>query len=216
MSTAAIKRYTVEEYLALELASPTKHEFYDGEIFAMAGASEAHNLIVANVSAALVSTLRDRDCRAYASDLGVLLPTGLYTYPDASAVCGPREIENIGGLDTLKNPTLIVEVLSKSTEAYDLGRKFDHYRTIESLRGYLLLRQDRPRGYHYSRQEDGRWLMAVADGLDSRVTLPELDATLFLADLFAKVEFPPPEDETKDPGPDLTPPDSRPAGPRIR
>jgi Uma2 family endonuclease len=216
MSTAAVKRYTVEEYLALELASTTKHEFYDGEIFAMAGASAPHNLVALNVASELRSALRDRDCVAFPSDLRVLLPTGLYTYPDASVVCGPRDIEMIGGLDTLKNPTLIVEILSPSTEAYDLGRKFDHYRTIPSLKGYLILRQDRPRVYHYLRRGDGDWGLTAADGIDGRVKLPEIDVALSLADLYAKVEFPPAEDETKDPAPDTTPPESRPAGPRLR
>lgn len=215
MSTAAVRRYSVEEYLALERDSEAKHEFYHGEIFAMAGASEAHNLVSLNVSAILRSALLERDCRAYPGDMRVLMPTGLYTYPDASVVCGPRDIETLGGLDTLKNPTLVVEVLSKSTEAYDLGEKFDHYRTIPSLRGYLLLRQDKPRAYHYRRQEDGSWALSSADRLDGGIHLPEIDLTLTLADLYAKVEFPP-ATETDRFVPYRTPPESHPAGPRIR
>jgi Uma2 family endonuclease len=196
MSTAAVRRYTVEEYLALELASATKHEFYDGEIFAMAGASEAHNLVEANLLRLIGNHLADRDCRLYPSDMRVLLPTGLYTYPDASVVCGPRDIETIGGLDTLKNPTLVVEVLSKSTEPFDRGRKFDHYKMIRSLKGYLLLWQDRPRADHFAKADDGSWVLKTAAGLESTIAIPELGLTLPLADLYAKVEFPPPEDET--------------------
>lgn len=197
MSTAAVKRYTVEEYLALELASATKHEFYDGEIFAMAGASEAHNLVEGNLLRVLGNRLADRDCRLYPSDMRVLLPTGLYTYPDASVVCGPRNVETIGGVDTLKNPVTIVEVLSKSTEPFDRGRKFDHYKTLRSLRGYLLLWQDRPRADHFARTDDGRWVLTSVTGLESAIAVTELGVALSLAELYAKVDFPPAEDETK-------------------
>jgi Uma2 family endonuclease len=213
MSTAPLRRFAVEEYLALERDSDTKHEYYDGQIFAMAGASEAHNLIGANLVRAIGNQLLDRDCRLYPGDMRVLLPTGLYTYPDASLVCGPRDIQTLSGLDTLTNPTLIVEVLSKSTEAYDLGVKFDHYRAIPSLLQYLLLRQDRPRAYLYRRQADGSWVLTTADGLTASIVLPEMGVTLPLADLYAKVDFPPISDEFE---PDLTPPESHPAGPRIR
>ena len=132
MSTAAVRRRTVDDYLALERDSDAKHEFYDGEIFAMAGASVPHNLVAGNVFAALHASVRDRDCVAFPSDMRVLCPSGLYTYPDASVVCGRRDIEKLGGVETLKNPLIVVEVLSKSTEAFDRGRKFDHYKTIQS------------------------------------------------------------------------------------
>ena len=196
MSTAAVRRYTVEEYLALERDSETKHEFYDGEIFATAGASLPHNLVAGNVFAALHAALRNRDCVAFPSDMRVLSPTGLYTYPDASVVCGSADIEKIGGLDTLKNPLTIVEVLSKSTEPFDRGRKFDHYKTIRSLRGYLLLWQDRPRADHFARTEDGRWVLTSTTELEGAIALPELGLSLPLVELYAKVEFPPLEDET--------------------
>lgn len=214
MSTAAVRRYTVEEYLVLERDSETKHEFYDGEIFAMAGASKPHSLVAGNVYAALHAAVRDRDCYAYPSDMRIVCPTGLFAYPDASVACDSEDVEVIRGLDTLKNPLIIVEVLSKSTEAYDLGNKFDHYRAIPSLRGYLLLRQDRPRAYYYRRQDDGNWLLTSADGLDANIALPELDLSLSLADLYAKVEFPPAEELDRF-VPDATPPESHPAGPRI-
>jgi Uma2 family endonuclease len=197
MSTAAVRRYTVEEYLALERDSETKHEFYDGEIFAMAGASVPHNLVAGNVVTSLNSALRDRDCLVFPSDMRVLCPTGLYTYPDASVVCGPRHIEKIGGLDTLKNPLTIIEVLSKSTEPFDRGRQFDHYKTIRSLRGYFLLWQDGPRADHFGRTDDGRWVLTSVTGLEAAIAIPELGLTLSLADVYMKVEFPPPEDETK-------------------
>jgi Uma2 family endonuclease len=198
MSTAAVRRYTVEEYLALERDSETKHEFYDGEMFAMAGASEAHDLVAGNVFAELHAAVRSRDCRAHSSDMRVLCATGLYAYPDASVACGPRDIETVAGVETLKNPLLVVEVLSKSTEDYDRGRKFVHYRTIPSLKGYLLLAQNRPAAEHLAKQADGRWLISTAEGLESGIALPELGVTLRLADLYAKVVFPPHEDDLDD------------------
>lgn len=202
MSSAAVKRYTVEDYFELERKSVTKHEFFDGEIFAMAGASEAHNLISVNLLAAFHSAFKSRDCRTYPSDMRVFVPSGLYTYPDATVVCGPREIDVYAGLETLKNPRLIIEVLSKSTETYDRDAKFDFYKTIPSLLGYLLVSQEKPKVDHFARRDDDRWLLTTAKGLDASVRLPELDVTLSLADIYAKVEFPkidetiPPEPET--------------------
>lgn len=195
MSTAAAKRHTVEEYLLRERDSLEKHEFYDGEIFAMAGATPAHNIIAGNLVAALHSALKSRACVTLPSDMRVFVPAGLYAYPDASVVCGPLDIAKYRGLETLKNPLLIVEVLSKSTEAYDRGAKFDFYRTIPSLKGYLLVSQERAKVDHFARRDDG-WLLSSASELHGGIHLPELDVTLALAEIYAKVQFPPPEDLT--------------------
>lgn len=195
MSTAAAKRLTVEEYLLRERDSIEKHEFYDGEIFAMAGATPAHNAITLNIGAELRAALRDKDCVALASDMRVFVPVGLYCYPDATVVCGKPDIEEYRGLETLKNPLLIVEVLSKSTEAYDRGTKFDFYKAITSLRGYLLVSQDTPKVDHFARRDDG-WLMSSAAGLDGSIRIPELDVTLALAEIYTKVEFPPADEAT--------------------
>ena len=128
------KFITPEEYLRLERASQEKHEYFKGEIFAMTGATENHNIIAGSTFAALYSELRKKPCQIYPSDMRVRIPaTGLYTYPDISVVCGTPEFED-DGLDTLLNPTVIIEVLSPSTEPYDRGKKFQHYRTIPTLK----------------------------------------------------------------------------------
>lgn len=184
------RRLTVEEYLARERQAESKSEYFNGQIFAMAGASEAHNLIVANVLASLVSMLKGRSCKAYASDMRVRVSaTGLYTYPDISVVCGQARFED-DVQDTLLNPTVIIEVLSPSTESYDRGVKFEHYRTLESLSDYLLIAQDRAMVEHYTRQPDNRWLLSTYKGLEATVAIPSIACELALADIYDKVEWP--------------------------
>jgi Uma2 family endonuclease len=137
------KKWTPEEYLAWERQQPEKHEFHGGDVFVVAGATFEHNQIVANVLGELRAALREKPCRVCASDLRVKIPaTGLYTYPDASVVCGRPAFED-DKLDTLLNPLIIVEVLSESTEDYDRGTKFTNYRTIASLRDYVLISTDK-------------------------------------------------------------------------
>lgn len=116
-------------------------------------------------------------------------PTGLYTYPDVSAVCGERSFADDHN-DTLLNPSLLVEVLSPSTEAYDRGKKFEHYKQIASLREYLLVTSDRVHADLYTRQTDGRWMLTSADSLEDSLTLESIDARVRLADLYEKVELP--------------------------
>jgi Uma2 family endonuclease len=189
MSTQPKPWYTPEQYLALERESEIKHEYYDGEIFAMVGATEPHVLITGNLGYALKSQLRDRPCRVYASDMKVKVSaTGLYTYPDVVVVCGEREFED-DRRDTLLNPGVIIEVLSPSTEAYDRGKKFAHYRTIESLAEYLLVAQDTPRVERYLRQPDGDWLLHEAASLDDAVSLPTIQCGLKLSEVYEGVEL---------------------------
>jgi Uma2 family endonuclease len=179
-----------EDYLALERSAEFKSEYFDGEIFAMTGASESHNLIVINTIRELSIQLKKRPCKVYANDMRVRVsPTGLITYPDVMVVCGQAQFDD-SHLDTLLNPTLIVEVLSDSTEAYDRGRKFEHYRKLESLTEYVLITQHRPHVESYRRQPDQRWVLAESDGLDSSLPLDAIDCELVLAEIYDKVEFP--------------------------
>ena len=179
-----------EDYLALERSAEFKSEYFDGEIFAMVGASESHNLIVINTIRELSIQLKKRPCKVYANDMRVRVsPTGLFTYPDVMVVCGQAQFDD-SHLDTLLNPTLIVEVLSDSTEAYDRGRKFEHYRKFESLAEYVLIAQHRPHVESYRRQPDQRWVFAESDDLDSSLPLDAIDCELALAEIYDKVEFP--------------------------
>ena len=189
MSSQAQQRYTPEEYLALERQAQRKSEYYAGEIFTMASASRWHNLIVTNVIGELRSQLKGRPCTTYPSDMRVKIsPTGLYTYPDVTVVCGEAWFED-HQQDTLLNPTLIVEVLSESTEAYDRGGKSAHYRKLESLMEYVLITQTKPHIEHYVRQPDNRWLLAEADSLPAAVHLPSIDCHLALAEVYDKVDI---------------------------
>lgn len=190
MSTQPKTFLTPEQYLEIERKAEFKSEYFNGEMFAMAGAREAHNLIVANAVGELRQQFRSRPCRVYPSDMRVRVkPGGLFTYPDVIALCGePRFIDD--QRDTLLNPQVIVEVLSPSTEGYDRGRKFEHYKAIESLREYVLIASDRVHADLYSRQTDGRWVLTSADSLEESLTLESVDAHLRLGDLYEKVELP--------------------------
>jgi Uma2 family endonuclease len=189
MSSQAQHHYTPEEYLALERQAECKSEYYAGEIFAMAGASRWHNLIVTNVLRELSLQLKGRPCTTYPSDMRVKInPTGLYTYPDVTVVCGAAQFED-NQQDTLLNPTLIVAVLSESTEAYDRGGKFAHYRKVASLMEYVLIIQTKPHIEHYIRQPDNRWLLSEADNLPDTVHLPSINCHLALAEVYDKVDI---------------------------
>src|SRR5271157_364012 len=159
MSTQAKTLLTEEQYLEIERKAEYKSEFFQGEMFAMAGAGYAHNLLIMNAGAALHQQFRSRPCVVLPNDMRVRVSkTGLYTYPDLVALCGKPELLD-ARQDTLLNPNLIVEVLSPSTEAYDRGQKFAHYRAIESLSEYLLVSSDRVQVDLFTRQPDGRWLL---------------------------------------------------------
>src|SRR4051794_3010020 len=152
--------YTPEEYLALEREAEYKSEYIDGQIVAMIGASMGHNQITFNIAGLLFQQLRGTPCRAFSCDMRVHVKKGqreIYTYPDVVIVCGTPELVD-GELDTLRNPTAIMEVLSPSTEKYDRGEKFKRYRTVPSLQEYLLIAQDTPFVEHYVRQGE-QWLL---------------------------------------------------------
>ncbi len=189
MSHQAKTHITPEEYLALERQSEHKSEYYDGEIFAMTGASRKHNLIALNIGADLHNQLKGRACEAYLNDMRVHIPaTGLYTYPDVVVVCGEPQLED-EHLDTLLNPVLIVEVLSKSTARYDRTSKFSDYRSIPSFIEYLLVSQDEYRVEHNTKQTDGRWLLSDIRGLESKIELASVQCTLALSEVYDKVTF---------------------------
>ena len=192
--------YTPEEYLALERAAEYRSEYLDGEIFAMSGASEAHNLIAGNIFWHLRSQFRGRPCQVYMSDLRVRVTPGrMYTYPDVVAVCGPRQFAE-DQRDTLLNPTVVFEVLSPSTEAYDRGAKLAHYWRLASLTDYVLVAQDQMRVEHFARQGDG-WFVTVAESPDETLRLVALEAELMLQAIYEDVEFPAPEPKSPDPQP---------------
>ncbi len=190
MSLQPKPRLTPEEYLALERKAEYKSEYLAGEMFAMAGASERHVSIVANVMYLLVGQLKGRPCKAYASDMRVRVsPTGLYTYPDVVVVCGQPQFAD-EQQDTLLNPTLLVEVLSESTKDYDRGEKFEHYRTLASLSEYVLIAQDKYHIEHFVRQPDNRWLLSETNRLEDTIHLSSIACDLALAEVYDKVEMP--------------------------
>jgi Uma2 family endonuclease len=178
--------YSAEEYLALERQAPTKNEFHDGEIFAMTGASRKHNLIAVNIARELSLQLKKRPCEAYIGDMRVKAAQAhSYHYPDIVVVCGTPQFED-AHVDTLLNPTLLIEVLSPSTEAYDRGGKFAHYRKMASLCEYLLVTQDQPTIERYVRQGDV-WILSETVGLDAVVPLESIGCTLNLSEVYDKV-----------------------------
>jgi Uma2 family endonuclease len=187
MSTQPNARLTPEQYLEIERKAQFKSEFYDGEMFAMAGASFAHGKIVSNINAVLTPALRGR-CTTITNDLRVVVGrTGLYTYPDIVVTCqDPKFID--GALDTLTNPTILMEVLSPSTESYDRGKKFEQYRKVESLREYLLVWVDRPHIECFTRVGD-KWTLSEVDGVETGLQLESINFTLLLRDVYADLKF---------------------------
>lgn len=190
--TAQPKRYiTEQEYIKFERASTSKHEYFDGQIYAMTGASRTHNLIAGNTLATLHGQLRRKPCQIFPSDMRVkVMHTGLNTYPDLVVICGEPEFTD-DVLDTLVNPLVVIEILSPSTERYDRGMKFQNYRTIESLQDYILIAQDHYHVEHYSRQDNGQWLLQEAIGIESALSIRSIECTLALEDVYEKVVITP-------------------------
>ena len=184
------RRYTLEEYLELDRTSEERLEFWDGEVFCMSGGSEAHVEIESNLVAFLKPQLRERGCRAFTAEMRIKVPSAPpYRYADFSALCGKAEFEKIGGVDTLVNPQLIVEVLSPSTEAYDRVDKFTHYKSIPTLREYLLVAQHRPHVTRLFRQDDGTWIHTEVNELEATLTLGSLGCELPLGEVYRGVSF---------------------------
>lgn len=189
MSSVPKRRLTPAEYLAIERKAEFKSAYFNGEMFAMADTSRWHVRASINLSTEIVRQLRDSPCEVYNSDMRVKIsPTGLYTYPDLSIVCdGPRFEDDV--LDTLLNPRVIFEVLSKSTEAYDRGRKFGQYRQIVSLREFVLVSQTEPLIERYLRQADGDWLLSEFKGLEAVLVLESVPCRVPLAEIYRNVDF---------------------------
>lgn len=191
MSSQPIPSISPAEYLREERLSATKHEYVDGEIFAMAGGSFNHALLATRLLSSLSGALRATGCLALNSDLRVATGTArddIYTYPDLSIVCGePRFLD--GNRDTLLNPVVLVEVLSPSTAAYDRGKKFERYRRIPSLQEYVLLEQDRVHAEIFTRQDDNTWVLRELNDVSAMLPLRSVSAEVPLAALYEGVEF---------------------------
>ncbi len=190
MSAVPKQKFTIEEYIEFDKNNEGRWEFFDGEVFDMAGGSLAHNQISSNISRALGNKLEDRGCRVLPSDMRIKVPKAWpYRYPDVVVVCDKPIIETVQGLDILVNPLLIIEVLSPTSEGYDHGQKFIAYQSIPSFREYLLVAQDRPHVTHYVRQSDGNWLRRDIEGIENAVKLASVECELTLAEVYRLVEF---------------------------
>jgi Uma2 family endonuclease len=188
MSAQPLPRLSPEEYLAVERAAEFRSEYYNGRMYAMAGGSYQHARIIGNVTGELYAGIKGR-CSVTPNDLRLrVAPNGLYTYPDIIVVCGELQFAD-NQKDTLLNPTLIIEVLSPSTEGYDRGFKSAQYRTIGSLREYALVSQTEPRVEVFERQPGGHWLLTEFVGLEAGCRFASIECGIALADVYAGVTF---------------------------
>lgn len=186
-----------EEYFQFEASAEERHEWYRGEIFAMAGGSADHNRITFDTARALSDVLGGHPCEVFLSDVCLHIRAhGLYTYPDVMVICGGVHFLT-ARTDTVTNPTLIAEVLSDSTRDYDLGQKWEFYRALESLQSYLLIDQARPHVTHYERTAEG-WLLRDHEDEGATIALPSLDIAIPLAALYRRIRW-------DDPAPDAAP-----------
>jgi Uma2 family endonuclease len=193
--STALKRITPQEYLIRDRQASCKSEFHQGEVFAIGGGSANHSLIAANFVREAGNALKDKSCTVFNSDLRVQVrSTGLYTYPDATIVCGEREFDD-DQRDTIINPTVIVEVLSDSTEKYDRGKKANHYRQIASLKELLLITQDRPHVERFTRQPNGDWMFHEQYDLSADFELKSLGIFVAISELYRGLKFDPIEDD---------------------
>ena len=182
------KKYTPEQYLALEEKAEYKSEYVKGHIFKMAGGTEAHITISFNATKLFADKLRGK-CRAYQSDMKVWVEeVGTYFYPDVTVVCGERRFHK-GKRDIVENPILLVEVLSQSTKEYDKNDKFFTCQYIESFQEYVLISQNRPAVQQFVRQSDGSWKYLATIGIESEVKFESVEATVSLSEIYDLVEF---------------------------
>jgi Uma2 family endonuclease len=185
----ASRQMSEAAYLEFERESDTRHEFMNGQVIAMIGASQSHNRITVNLIRLFGNAFQDGMCEVYGSDMRVKIPPGNYVYPDVSLVCGDAQLDD-SAFATLINPLVIIEVLSPSTEAYDRGEKFRQYRQLTTLREYVLIAQDSPRIERYWRQPDDIWSFKDVAGLESRIMLDAVDVVLSLQAVYERVVFP--------------------------
>lgn len=189
MSAQPKRQYSLEEYLEIDRQAEARLEYWDGEIFDMSGVNEEHAEIETNLIAQLKPRLVP-SCRIFPANIRLKVPSSPpYRYGDASALCGQAQFEKIGGADVLTNPALIIEVLSESTESYDRGLKFSHYKSIPSFREYLLIAQDRPYVTHYIKLDDQTWNQREYTNLNDEVQLVSVECELRLRALYENVTF---------------------------
>ncbi len=194
MSAIPKRKMTMEEYIEFDKNNEGRWEYFDGEVFDMAGGSLNHNRIAKNILTTLENKLEGAPCEALPSEMRLKVPKALpYRYPDVVVVCGEPVIETIQGQEMLVNPLLIVEVLSASTKAYDFDTKFRAYQSIKSFQEYLLVAQDRPQVTQYVRQPDGQWLRRDIEGMESVVKFASLNCELTFREIYRFVRFPPAE-----------------------
>lgn len=190
MSAQPKLKYSLEEYLEMDRNSEARLEYWDGEIFDMAGGSETHYEIESNLIAALKPKLRAHGCRVFTGNTRLKVPSlPPYRYGDCAALCGKAQFEQIEGVAVLTNPSLIIEVLSKSTEGYDRGDKFTHYQSIPNFQEYLLIAQHRPHVTHLVKQADGSWSQREYNDLDAVIKLLALDCEISLREIYEAVNF---------------------------
>lgn len=189
MSTAPQPTLSPQQYLEIERAAETRNEFFRGEMFAMAGASREHNLIATNIARRVSEQFDGRPCEVYQSDMRVkITATGLYTYPDVVTTCDAPEFED-DHIDTLLNPQVLFEVLSRSTEVYDRGKKFEHYQQLPSLTDYILVSQYSARVERFTRQSDDQWLLWSTSDMDDSLEIASIDCKIPLAEIYARINF---------------------------
>lgn len=196
MNAKSLNHLSIEDYINIEASSDIKYEYHDGYIVALAGGTINHSRICVNIYAAFRAELNKagKKCEVFNSDLKVSLSKDRsYVYPDASIVCGDLEMDTELS-DAIKNPILIVEVLSDSTASYDRGKKFRKYRKLPSLKYYVLIEQDVPVVDIYERNND-IWAHTIIEGIDQEVSFPSLNVTIPLAEIYENVKFPPEEEE---------------------
>ena len=178
-----------EEYLAEERAALDKHEYYQGEVFAMSGASLKHNVIFSNLFTDIGGKLKGKGCRPYGSDLRIHIPKNtLYTYPDISIICGEADLTD-KEFDTATNPSVIIELLSKSTRNYDKGEKFTLYRDIDTLKEYLLVDTEKIYVEKHIRNADGSWQLTDYKSLENSFTIDSLQINILLTDIYEGISF---------------------------
>ena|SRR5579862_5309685 len=182
-------KFTVPEYLERERQSEVRHEYVNGVILAMAGETPRHNRIAGNVYLKLETEFGDRPCTAFFEGVRVRVSPTQYRYPDVTALCGDPQFD-ADNPPSLLNPTVIVEVLSASTEGTDRGEKFSEYRQLVGLTDYILVTQEEPLVIHYARQSPTRWEVVEYTTLSERLTIASLEVSLSLADIYRKIDFP--------------------------
>lgn len=193
MKRATANQYdllTVEQYFELELKSKIRHEYMDGEVFAMSGARRNHSLISGNIGGELYGQLKNRDCEIHYGDLRVRARGTHYVFGDVVVACGELELETYKDIEILLNPTIVFEVLSKSSETRDRGEKAQDYRRLASLREYLLVSQKEMLIEHFIRQTDNTWRLIEYREASDKIVLPSINCELLLTDVYANVKFP--------------------------